>query len=143
MICLDDEAFQLYIDGEVPPEEVKSIEKHIADCESCALKVENQRRLADGVKKAIDLLAEEDINIPDLSKKGLNTRRRLIYLAAAACIILFVLFIPKNKKDEIQKEAIIFHSLDWDYDANKTVSQQPMVIHFIDVDGEIIKYYID
>ena len=53
--------------GKLIPEEVTLVENHIATCKKCALKIENQRRLATSVKKAINLLAKDSIEIPEFT----------------------------------------------------------------------------
>ncbi len=149
MSCLKDEIIQKYIDGEANRNEIILVENHIANCEECAVRIENQKSLATGVKKAINLLAEDTIEIPKSvkssvqSKKRIITGRRLLYIASAACILLIVLIIPRKKDIEVQTETIFTHDLDWEYDANKTISQQQMYIHIIDVEGDITKFYVD
>jgi len=149
MSCIKNDLIQKYNDGEATPKEIALIEKHIVNCEKCALKFDDQQRLAAGVKKAINLLAEDTIEIPKIvtstshSKKRFFTGKRLIYSISAACIVLFVLFITQNKEPEIENEIIITYSLDWDYDANRTISQQQMVINIIDPEGYITEYFIE
>jgi predicted anti-sigma-YlaC factor YlaD len=149
MSCINDNIIQKYVDGETTPKEVALIEKHIANCEKCAVKVENQQRLATGVKKAINLLAENTIEIPEIvttpgpSEKRLLIGKRLIYIISAACILLFVLFITQDKEHGIENEEFIIYSLDWEYDANRTISQQQMVINILDLEGNVTEYLIE
>jgi predicted anti-sigma-YlaC factor YlaD len=149
MSCINDDIIQKYVDGETTPEEVALIEKHIVNCEKCTEKVENQRRLADSIKKALDLLVEDPVEIPMIratpsqSRKRLIPGKKLIYSLSAACILIFVLFITQNKKHRIENEEIIVHSLDWEYDANRTITQQQMVINIIDLEGNVTEYFIE
>ncbi len=149
MSCIKNDLIQKYNDGEATPKEIALIEKHIVNCEKCALKVDDQQKLATGVKKAINLLAEDTIEIPNIvmspsrSKKRFITGKRLIYSISAACIILFVLFITHNKEAEIENEIVFTLSFEWDYDANRTISQQQMVINIIDPEGYITEYFIE
>jgi len=149
MSCINDDIIQKYVDGETTPEEVALIEKHIGNCKKCNEKVENQQRLADSIKKALDLLVEDPVEIPKIAmpsnhiKRRLIIGKRLIYGISAACIILFALFITQNREYRIENEEIIVHSLDWEYDANRTISQQQMVISIIDLEGNITEYFIE
>ena len=149
MTCIKDDIIQKYVDGETTPEEVAQIEKHIVNCEKCTEKVDNHLRLADGIKETLDLLLEDPVEIPEIlatksqSKKRLIRGKKLIYSLSAACILIFVLFITQNKKHRIENEEIIVHSIDWEYDANRTISQQQLVISIIDLEGNVTEYFIE
>jgi len=148
MSCINNDIIQKYIDGEGTPKEVALIEKHIVNCEKCAVKVDYQKRLATGIKKAINLLAEDIVEIPKIVlspshiKKQFITGKRLIYYISAACILAFILFIIQKKEPESQNKITIVNSFEWDFDANRPVSQQPMVINIIDSEGNVTEYFI-
>jgi len=148
MSCINDDIIQKYIDGETNPGEITLVENHIATCKKCELKIENQRRLAVSVKKALNLLAKNSTEIPEFTipsrhiKKPSLTIKRFSDIIAAACILLFVIFITKKKEIKNDDEIIIEIGSVMDVDANRPVSQLPLVISIIDSKGNISEYYI-
>jgi hypothetical protein len=61
-----------------------------------------------------------------------------LYAVSAACaIFLIVHLFPKQQSKE--KEIQLIYSFDGDFDANRTVSQQEMVILMINSDGKVIE----
>jgi len=148
MNCIHDDIIQKYIDREANPEEVILIEKHIAYCNECSARIENQRRLATHIKKAVNLLAKDNIEIPKFEipvkniKKASLTAKRLYYIIAAACFLLFLIVITQKKKMKNNDEIIIEIGFVMDVDANRPVSQLPLLISIIDSKGNISEYYI-
>ncbi|MCX6333163.1 MAG: zf-HC2 domain-containing protein [Bacteroidia bacterium] len=148
MSCIHDDIIQKYIDGETNREEVAFIENHIATCKKCGLKIENQRRVAASVKKAINLLAKDSLEIPEFAipsrpvKKPSLTIKRFSYIITAACILLFVIVITNKKEMKSQVEITRDTDFAMDIDANRPVSQFPLVINIVDADGNIYEYFI-
>jgi hypothetical protein len=148
MSCIHDDIIQKFIDGETNPEEVTLIENHIATCKKCGLKIENQRKLATSVKKAINLFAKDSIEIPEfaiplrLIKKPFLSIKRFSYIIAAACILMFVIVITKKKELKNLNEVTHETGFAMDIDANRSISQFPLVINIIDADGNIYEYFI-
>ena len=149
MICIYDDIIQKYIDGEATPDEVSFIENHIASCNNCVIRIENQRRLSTYVKEAINLLSKDTIEVPKFEirskniKKHFLTPKRLYYTIAAACVLLFVLVITQRKEIKNDDEIKIDIGSIMDVDANRTVSQLPSVISVIDSEGNISEYIIN
>lgn len=149
MICINDDIIQKYIDGEVSPKEISLIENHIASCNNCAKRIENQRILSTYVKKAINLLSKDTIEVPKFEipskniKKHFLTPKRLYYTIAAACVLLFVIVITQKKEIKNDDEIKIDIGSIMDVDANRTVSQLPLVISIIDSKGNISEYIIN
>jgi predicted anti-sigma-YlaC factor YlaD len=148
MSCIKKAAIQKYIDRECAPSNAARIEKHIADCKSCSARVDHQRKVASGVKKAMSLLSQENkgipsINVPDNpTRKRLITVRRLAYTVAAACIILFVIIISQKREPLNQAEIIMIEpGFATEFDANLPVSQQQMIITIIDSEGNKTEYF--
>ncbi len=150
MSCLKDEQIQKFIDGESTEEEAGLIEKHLAVCGECAAKVRGQKRLAVFMRKNINSLAPKAVEIPAIAplpgrmKRQIFSLKKLVYMVSAACIILFVLFISHRK--EIKNKDDIFFNQYYDrdsYNANHTLLQQPLVIHFYDGKGNVKKYNIE
>ncbi|MCX6320817.1 MAG: zf-HC2 domain-containing protein [Bacteroidia bacterium] len=148
MNCIHDDIIQKYIDGEATSEEITFIEKHVATCNKCAVKIENQKRLATSVKKAINLLTKDTLEIPKfaipprLIKKHNLTTKRISYIIAAASILLFVIVITQKKEMKKQNEIILEIGSAMDVDANRPVTQLPLVINLIDAKGNISEYFI-
>ena len=148
MICINDDSIQKYIDGEATPNEVSLIEKHIASCDKCFIRIENQRRLSTSLKKAINLLSKDTIEVPKFeipsqySKKHSLTPKRLYYTIAAACVLLFVIVITQKKEIKNDNEIKIEIGSIIDVDANLPVSKLPMVISIIDSKGNVSEYFM-
>ena len=149
MICINDDIIQKYIDGEASPKEVSLIENHIASCNNCVKRIENQRILSTSLKKAINLLSKDTIEVPKFEipskniKKHFLTPKRLYYTIAAACVLLFVIVITQRKEIKKDDEIKIDIGSIMDVDANRTVSQLPLVISIIDSKGNISEYIIN
>ena len=148
MICINDDIIQKYIDGEASQKEVSLIEKHIASCNNCVKRIENQRKLSASLKKAINLLSKDTIEVPKFkipsksNKKHYLTQKRLYYIIAAACILLFVIIITQKKEMKNDNEIIFEIGSVMDVDANRTVSQLPSFISLIDSKGTISEFFI-
>jgi len=148
MSCIHDDIIQKFIDGETDPEEVALVDNHIATCKKCALKIENQRRLATRVKKAINLLAKDSIEIPEFTipsgqiRKPSLTIKRISCIIAAASILLFVIVITSKREMKSRVEITFETGFAMDIDANRPVSQFPLVMNIIDADGNIYEYFI-
>ncbi len=149
MSCIKDKTIQKYIDAEASREEIIRIEKHIAMCERCAQKINHQKDLAQFIKSTINLLSENDPEIREIKistdtvKKKLHSRKSYIYSIAAACILLIVLFTYRNKRPEYPYETTVVNNFDWEVDANKTITQQQLVLQVIDPEGNITEYPIN
>ena len=150
MSCIKDDLIQKYIDGETTENEISLIEEHLVNCEECATKVGRQQKLASSIKKGINLLTTEKIVIPKIApapghtQKRLFTGRRIIYIISAACILLFILTLTHKKEMRLRNDIVFKQFYDWDnYDANRTISQQPLVINFYDRKGYIKEYLIE
>jgi predicted anti-sigma-YlaC factor YlaD len=149
MSCIHDELIQKYIDGETNHEEVKLVETHTAACNRCRLKIESQRRMANTIKGAINLLAMDSIDIPEfvtpLKKinKHLFTVKRISYMIAAASVLLFALVLTQKNKTKKQNGIIIETGYSIEVDANRPVTEFPLVINIIDTEGNISEYCLE
>ncbi|MGF1587096.1 MAG: anti-sigma factor family protein [Bacteroidales bacterium] len=149
MRCIKTEIIQKYIDGEISPEETALIEEHISDCEKCAAAVEQQKRMSDGIIKAINLFALDNKEIPAFVapsvglKKPLKTIKRAAFYISAACILLFILLILPKGVPENHHQISIIHSIGPEVDANKPVTRQEIVVYVIDENGNIIEHHFN
>ncbi len=144
MKCIDDELIQKYIDGEVSLQETGHIEAHMADCPQCARNIDEQSAFAGYIKRDISRLGGQPAVVPRFvapvaRKHRMNIRiKHYIYAASAACILVLIIFtLPKNSRE---KEIQLIYSFEGDYDANRPVSQQEMVIKIIDPKGKVTEY---
>jgi hypothetical protein len=63
-----------------------------------------------------------------------------MYAVSAACAaLLFVFLLSERNKDLRNEEIHLIYGFDGDFDANRTVSQQDMVIMMVDSDGKMVK----
>ena len=149
MRCIDEGLIQKYIDKEVTPEEEVMIKDHLKHCEVCATRTNNQLELVTQVKETMNLLTEETIDIPEFeipqSRKKMHalTSGRLIYGVAAACIIVLLLIIFQNKETVAENNEYFMQLVEHEYDANRTLSDQELVIEVIDPEGNLTEYYIE
>ena len=143
MKCISDGLVQKYIDGETSKKENLLINYHAIDCNACKSKIEEQTKLSLQLKSMISLLNEDSKKIPQIvlnknaRNKSYNRLRKLIYTTAAASIIGFSLFMVHRYNQNPEPEIIYLYEFENGYDANLTVSQQELVIHVIDPDGNI------
>ena len=146
MKCIDADLIQKYIDEELTPEEVVLIEDHIKHCKACTAKISNQLKLVTRMKDTINLLTEETVDIPKFeisqSRKKMHaiTSRRLIYSVAAACITILLLIIFQNKESGAENNEYFMQLVEHEYDANRSLSEQNLIIEIIDPEGNLSEY---
>jgi hypothetical protein len=148
MSCINKDLVQKYIDGETSPAEASQIERHISGCEKCAAEIELQRKKASGIKNAINILTEGIVPLPNVElprepeKKHFFKVRRIACIAAAACILVFVIILSPKKESENQAEIIVIEpGFAPEFDANRPVSEQEIVITIIDSEGNKTEYF--
>lgn len=149
MSCIKDDLVQKYIDGEVSPEELASIKEHLSGCSACALQIEARERLAKNIKSTIHLLDEAEVNIPafivpEHNKPKKRTIINKYFLAvSAASILILVLFLLNKDGQHADSDLIFVNSFESEFDANRTISQQEMVINIIDANGKVSEFHIE
>jgi len=152
MKCLSDEIIQQYVDGETTPEQLVLIEQHLGSCSICAARVESQKKLAEGIKSAINRLVEDDIEVPGFVPSGkvnksFVLRKRTIYRIAAglaaACIIMALIVFNNEQEPEKPNQILLVQNFDQDVDANLPIAEQPLVIRVYDSEGNLIEYEIE
>ena len=144
MKCISEEIFQKYIDRETTLKEEVFIKRHISGCAECSKKIEKYRESVNNIKKLINLLDENEIEVPGFKKplaqkKNIHPAiKKFIYSAAAACILILFLIISHNQKKDI--EIVYSYDLESEFNANLPISDQEMVIQIIDSEGKLFKY---
>ena len=146
MTCIDERLLQKYIDGECNKDEVIVVKKHISDCSVCLQKLAEKEKVSAEIKRAINTLEIENIEIPVFnytkSTSGRNNFKLIIYSLVAACILLFVLLFVDRKNDFHQKEIIIVQSIPREVDANRPAGEQELIIEVYDGKGHRSEYNI-
>jgi len=153
MNCIDDELIQKYIDNETSHKETAYIEEHTSSCIKCKKAIDEQRTLAAEMQRTINLLREEVFeipvfNIPTKEKSRLKHKRKKsrvmlrwsLFASSAACILAFVLFILKPEKDTPIDHTTFFHETEIEFDANRSITQQEIVVKIFDYEGNISEY---
>ncbi len=144
MRCISDELIQKYIDKEVSEKEYSLVRSHLSSCSKCAERVEERRNAAERLKNLLAPLNNDDFQVPVFLEPEKQGKRipihlnKLIYVAAAASLLLLFIVFHQKPKDEI--ELIYSYEVEYEYNANLPLSEQEMVIEIIDTDGKLIKY---
>lgn len=143
MKCIKDELIQRYLDGEVSSQEREMVQSHIRTCEKCACRIEEQQVFIVHLKKQLRPSFRQPIEIPPFAMSKVNkhcfltNKKYILYATSVACILLLLLlFVHPRKKDAAEFQPLFL--LESDFDANKPVSQQDMMIYLIDSEGRII-----
>ena len=149
MSCITNELIQKYIDGETNLEEHVSVKDHLANCEFCEKKLIAQQNRVIDIKKTLNLLSENTIEIPPMilplqvNRRRLVLKRRLIYALSAACVLLFFVMIFPTNRDLKKNEITMLHAFDEDFDANLPISKQKMIINVVDPTGKVSEFHLE
>ncbi|MFA5417312.1 MAG: zf-HC2 domain-containing protein [Bacteroidales bacterium] len=149
MNCISDELIQKYVDEETTLPEETLIQEHLLGCAACAYKLEIQKTLASGVKRALHLLENTEVEIPEFKwpnqrKRIINHKfKRVIYSVSAACILVLVFFVFQTQKESTETKAFFQYNFESEYDANRTISQQELIINVIDAEGKVTEFQLE
>lgn len=146
MNCIDDQLLQKYIDSESTENESIEVKQHLSLCPACMQRLAEREKLSAEIKKALNCLTIEKMEIPAFRNSNTRSVNRtikfLIYSLSAACILLFVLFIVDKGIESQQKEITIVQSIAVEVDANRPASDQEFVIEVFDGKGQRTEYII-
>ena len=156
MKCISDELIQKHIDNEASQEERAYVDEHLLSCVACRNAVNEQKKLAVEIRNTINLLCEETVEIPafnrpvkdSIDKSRVKTGRkkhRVIFLwstgvASVACILTFLFLNPRKKN--VDNYERLFYNTEFEFDANRSVTQQDIVIKILDSEGNFSEYNI-
>jgi predicted anti-sigma-YlaC factor YlaD len=147
MNCIDEELLQKYIDGECTENEMVAVKQHLSGCLACTRKHAEMEKLSAEIKRAVNFLTIDNIEIPAFRKpvaRSLNRNFKLfLYSLSAACILLFALFFANRKIESPHNEISIVQITPAEVDANRTASDQDFVIEVYDSKGQGSEYYIE
>lgn len=132
---------QMYIDGEASKEQVKEIESHLMSCSLCVDKIEEQRGVARNIKKAINLLPDDELNKPLSEKWPIKSKkkfsiRRMPFIEIAASIFLIAVFVFSYRQKSEEPIPSVYYQLDWEADANLPITDQEFVIKVWETHGK-------
>ncbi|HEY3371474.1 MAG TPA: zf-HC2 domain-containing protein [Prolixibacteraceae bacterium] len=147
MNCIEKQLLQKYIDDECTENERTLATQHLSDCPKCTQQYAEMKKLSDVIKRAINTLNIENIEIPVFKNKNTTAPKRniklIIYSLSAACILLFVLFFVDKKIESPQEEMTIVQSIPMEVDANRPASEQEFVIEVYDGNGQRSEYFVE
>jgi len=146
MNCIDEQLLQKYIDGECTELEITEVKQHLSVCPACTRRLAEGEKLSAEIKRALNFLTIDEIEIPafrNIKTRSVNRNINLIiYSLSAACILLFVLFIVDNEIMPNQNEITIVQSIPLEVDANRPASDQDFVIEIYDGKGQRSEYFV-
>lgn len=127
---LNDKTIQSYIDNELPESERKKVEMHLKECPSCRQRVETQRTFSGKMKKSLETLIPNDVEVPEFSfgratRPEVNVNRIVLIssLATACSIALIAVLVNLLSKPKPTEYIFDYYTIE-DYDANKPSAEQ-------------------
>jgi hypothetical protein len=144
MKCISDEQMQHYVDSECGQVESEEIKQHLAQCRSCSTSfTEHSERLA-AAKRSLDLLITQQPHIPEFRvpvrtlKPGGIVLKYILPLVAAAGLLLLFIIRPFDKVEQLPANDLHLQSfISGEFDANKPVTEYPLIMTIIAPDGSI------
>jgi len=150
MKCIEEGLMQQFIDNECSSKEAEIIERHIKQCQSCAQNVIEKREISASVKHSLDLIITHQPIMPEFEplervpQNKLSVKKFLFPLIAAASVLLIVLFNPFDKTNNIQPAGLYLESyISEGFDANKPVTDYPLIMTVITPDGFVSQTIIN
>lgn len=144
MNCIDKITIQKYIDKECSNIEKAAIKEHLSDCSSCQTNYTQLQDQSISIKKALYLLNSNTCEIPAFLKpaktKFQKIEQYIIYSLSAACLTLFVWILVDKTNQITQNQIAINPTLE--FDSNKPITEQALVISFVDADGNHSEFYL-
>lgn len=150
MKCFSEEQIQQYHDNECSEDERKELKQHLGQCRSCSGKLAEQREKAEKVKLAIDLLITHQPEIPEFQvlvrtpKNRIISLKYILPLIAAASLLLLFLIRPLIKSGDVSPNGFYIQSLSaGEFDANRPVTDYPLIITVVAPDGSVTETFIN
>ena len=155
MNCLDRITIQMYLDNEVPDEQVSGIQLHLEECETCKKLFEDAREGRSEVKAFLSKLheGERSISTPpfDPGIKRIRFRKRipisLLWKVAAGIALLIGLFWiiqsrPSSQEISMDQAELLLLELMGDVEPNKAWHNGQMGIIILDEKGNVLQSFI-
>ncbi len=145
MNCIKTDLIQKYIDRAATVKEADTVEKHIAVCRECSARLTELRHRADEVKKALNILVNNEVSIPGFiasvgktkTREAKRIKRYVFSLFAASVLIFLVMAIVITLNTRTQQQMVVVHTVDREINANHTVTEQLVEINIIDANGKV------
>lgn len=150
MSCLNEEQIQQYLDNEYGNEEKEVIKRHLETCPGCQKALARQRQRWADLKQSLDLLVTAKPAIPPFRapKRNINQKKisvkYLLPIAVAAGLLLLLLFRLLSDSDQIpiNGQNIQFVHTE-ELDANKPVTDYPLIMTIVEPDGTVTQTTIN
>lgn len=150
MSCFNEEQIQQYLDHECSKQESETIRHHLEVCRSCQDSLIQQRQRILEVNQSLDMLVTQQPGIPQFRspEKTISHRntavKYFIPLAAAAGILLLLLLRPLSDSSKLPVNG---HNLQFvvseELDANKPVTEHPVIMTVVAPDGTVSQTTLD
>ena len=145
MNCIDSIYLQKYIDNECSENEKAFVEKHLNECNVCSAQYQKQVEENARIKSALNTLNIRSQGTPVFKKpthktKSYRIKKYIIYSLSAACLLLFVLLFVDKKPDNTQNQLVFTNNQE--FDSNKPITEQPLMISIVDADGNCSEFYL-
>ncbi len=150
MSCFNEEQIQQYLDHEYSKQESESIRQHLEVCRSCQDALIQQRQRILEVNQSLDMLVTQQPGIPQFRspEKTISHRKTpvkyFIPLAIAAGILLMLLLRPLSDSSKLpvngqNLQFVVSEELD----ANKPVTEHPVIMTVVAPDGTVSQTTLD
>ena len=145
MNCIDSIKLQKYIDNECTEKTRAAIERHLSECNSCSVRYRQQLEQSKRIKASLNVLNINTDEIPAFEKQAIKTKshsikKYIIYSLSAACLLLFILIFVDKKPNNTQNQLVLTNNQE--FDSNKPITGQPLVISIIDPEGNCSEFYL-
>ena len=148
MSCIKTELIQKYIDKAASAKETETVGKHLAVCRECTARLAEMQRRAGEVKKALNILAGDEVAIPGFiapvgiskTSETAGIKRYVFALLAASALIFAVMTVVFKLETRTSQQIVVVHPAGREINANQTVTKQQMVINIIDANGKVTAY---
>jgi anti-sigma factor RsiW len=150
MKCINEEQLQRYLDGECSQAECELIRQHLDQCQLCADAFAEMSERSTSIKRLFDKTVIQQPEIPEFMVPAQTSKYRnwviryLLPAAAAAGLLLMLLFRPFHKTEEAPLNGFFNQSyISVEFDANKPVTEYPLIITAIAPDGSVSQIIIN
>lgn len=143
MKCFSEQELQRFVDNECNVAESLIIRSHLGKCSNCADKLAHQTSRTALVKSALDRLLNNDVQIiiPAIETKipKQPKNRNVVYLSVIAATVLLAIYLLNPFQSLIDNAPNDFydqHLTTLETDANKPVTDYPLVLIVVSPDGQ-------
>jgi len=150
MKCINEEQLQRYLDGECSQADCELIAHHMDQCQLCSDAFAEMSKRSTRIKRLFDMTVTQQPEIPEFKVPARTPKYRkfviryLLPMAAAAGLLLLLLLRPFHKTEEAPINGFFYQGyISVEFDANKPVTEYPLIITAIAPDGSISQIIIN